>query len=902
MKRFFSSFLFIAMSLTIMAQMPEEVRRDFALRFEKQPCQQAEAALRQAKTPAEREAMEFLYAYMDQADMLDYSPQFFLENARISLRGREELPWGKTVPDREWRHFVLPVRVNNENLDTFRTACYEDLRRRVSHLSMREAVLEVNHWCHRYVTYRPSDMRTSSPLASMKTATGRCGEESTFTVAALRAVGIPARQVYTPRWAHTDDNHAWVEAWVDGKWYFLGACEPAPRLNMAWFNQPASRGMLMNTNVMGRYKGEEQILKQLPQLTTINVTENYAPTVKTTIEVTDTKGHAVKGAAVRFGLYNYAEFYSLYQTQTDSLGQASLISGLGDMLVWAAEGGRYGFAKVRAGEKKACKRIVLDHKSGERFETEINIVPPSLGSNIVVATAEEEAVNNRRLAYEDSLRLAYVAEWPDDKKIGEIAEVLEYDTASIKPLFHKSEGNYLTLYDLLNAFKEDTVICVGPCKKPMKEILLDMLNTVSDKDLSDFDIDVLTNHMQGIIDYLPTLSSPTLQSLSEEDFRKYVLSPRIGDEMLSPWRTLAWNYFSSDEMEAFQRNPQHLAEWINKNIRTQEGIYRRYISIMPEAAMLNGYADSFSKGLCFVALARSMGIPSRLDPVTLQFQYMRPEAMDAEGESRWQKVDFSVQKAAAPVAQDEKCRLSVDYEPRRFMENPAYYQHFTLSRITNGMPVLMNYAEDATWEKNFKKGAEVDAGDYLLVSGTRMADGSVLARLNIFPVTGDTCVALKMREDKQQVQVIGSFNAEDIYYDMDKGMEQNVLAKTGRGYYVVGLLKANNEPTLHILHDIELQRDALEGWGRTLLMLFPTREEYDLFMKRHAEFPNLPKNLHFGVDSSGAVARDIFSSGITSSEERPVILVGDTFNRVVFFSQGYTIGMGEQLAKIIGKL
>ena len=36
------------------------------------------------------------------------------------------------------------------------------------------------------------------------------------------------RQGYTPRWAHTDDNHAWVEAWVNGKWYFLGACEPEP--------------------------------------------------------------------------------------------------------------------------------------------------------------------------------------------------------------------------------------------------------------------------------------------------------------------------------------------------------------------------------------------------------------------------------------------------------------------------------------------------------------------------------------------------------------------------------------------------------------------------------------------------------------------------------------------------
>ena len=81
---------------------------------------------------------------------------------------------------------------------------------------MKDAILEVNHWCHERVTYEPSDARTSSPLQSIRTGRGRCGEESTFTVAALRSIGIPARQVYTPRWAHTDDNHAWVEAWADG--------------------------------------------------------------------------------------------------------------------------------------------------------------------------------------------------------------------------------------------------------------------------------------------------------------------------------------------------------------------------------------------------------------------------------------------------------------------------------------------------------------------------------------------------------------------------------------------------------------------------------------------------------------------------------------------------------------
>ena len=34
----------------------------------------------------------------------------------------------------------------------------------------------------------------------------------------------------------------------------------------------------------------------------------------------------------------------------------------------------------------------------------------------------------------------------------------------------------------------------------------------------------------------------------------------------------------------------------------------------------------------------------------------------------------------------------------------------------------------------------------------------------------------------------------------------------------------------------------------------------------------------------------------------PMFIIGDTFNRVVFVSQGYTIGLGEQLMKVIQML
>ena len=34
----------------------------------------------------------------------------------------------------------------------------------------------------------------------------------------------------------------------------------------------------------------------------------------------------------------------------------------------------------------------------------------------------------------------------------------------------------------------------------------------------------------------------------------------------------------------------------------------------------------------------------------------------------------------------------------------------------------------------------------------------------------------------------------------------------------------------------------------------------------------------------------------------PLFIIADTFNRVVFCSQGYTIGLGEQIVKVAGKL
>ena len=76
-------------------------------------------------------AMKFLYAYMPISDAADYSVDFYKMNVDYALRTRTEMDWGQRVPDREFFHFVLPVRINNENLDESRKVFFEELKQRV---------------------------------------------------------------------------------------------------------------------------------------------------------------------------------------------------------------------------------------------------------------------------------------------------------------------------------------------------------------------------------------------------------------------------------------------------------------------------------------------------------------------------------------------------------------------------------------------------------------------------------------------------------------------------------------------------------------------------------------------------------------------------------------------------
>ena len=786
-------------------------------------------------TTEEFEALEFLYAYMPLADLTDYSTGYYLQNVRASFTARNEMGWN--VPEREFRHFVLPIRANNENLDTSRVVFYRELKPRIEGMSMQDAILEVNHWCHEKLTYKPSDARTLSPLSSVVSSLGRCGEESTFTVAALRAVGIPARQVYTPRWAHTDDNHAWVEAWADGKWYFLGACEPEPVLDLGWFNSPASRGLLMHTRVFGSYDGPEEKVMIGPNFTEINLIDNYAKTARVDFTVVDENGSPVDSALVDFKIYNYAEFYPALSKYTDDKGRTFLTAGMGDMMAWASKNGRYGYSKVSFGKDTEVTITISDQHS---FDPQsMMIVPPPETANIPDVTPEQRAENDRRFAREDSIRKAYMATFvqPDGTEKGRLLAL--------------SAGNHRVIAKFLEDHPDERALA--------------LLKSLSNKDLIDVTREILDD----------SYNAP-----------EAILCPRVENEFLSAYKSFFARSFGTGLQKEELLRPANLIKWVNDSITMLRDPKAWSIPMSPAGVYQARMADARSRNIFFVALARTLGLDARKDPVTGKIQYK-----DA---GQWVDVDFEASsQVVAPTG-----TLVLNYEPTAILANPYYYSHFTISKIENGRTRLLTFDEGqvdmgggVSWASIFKKGTPLDVGDYVLVSGNRLSDGSVPVTMRQFSVReGETTTLdLRITIPEDRLSVIGSFDAETRYCMEPDAEPVSVLSTTGRGFYVIGFLTPRQEPSVHAINDLIAAKSGLEAWGRPILLL--TTAEGLGWLKEYSA--SLPSNIHLGIIPDGLDLK---------GRRMPYFLLADTFNRVFFTTEGYTIGLGDQLVTAIAKL
>lgn len=194
---------------------------------------------------AQRKGMAFLIANMPDRDLRSLRAGFLLENVALAYRARDEVRWGRDLPENVFLNDVLPYASMDEPRDPWRKSLRELCLPIVKDCKTpAEAAQKLNATIFGKLKVRYSTKRkraNQSPTESIELGLASCSGLSILLVGACRSVCVPARVVGTPLWANRTGNHTWVEVW-DRRWMFTGAAEQDPNgMDRGWFVHNASQ-------------------------------------------------------------------------------------------------------------------------------------------------------------------------------------------------------------------------------------------------------------------------------------------------------------------------------------------------------------------------------------------------------------------------------------------------------------------------------------------------------------------------------------------------------------------------------------------------------------------------------------------------------------------------------------
>ena len=490
-------------------------------------------------------------------------------------------------------------------------------------------------------------------------------------------------------------------------------------------------------------------------------------------------------------------------------------------------------------------------------------------------TAEMRAENDRRFAYEDSLRNAYIA----DCKKAQQELIMNTGNKTLCRIYEKTWGNYQTIADFVKYAQG----------KNQEIKAVELLKNISDKDLRDISLEVLKDHF----DNTPDLTS-SIVSMPPELYAQYILSPRVSNEMLVPYRKTLTEFFPETERQQFHDTPALLVDWVKKNIQTGDNLNPQRYPISPLGVLKARKADRHSRNIFFVSIARSLGIAAQINPVNGNVQYF---------DKQWNNVDFE----AAEPAKTAIGYLDIQYRPIASVADPKYYTHFSIKKFDGKSFRLLAYdakdpgIDDGMTLSTFERPTPLDEGYYILTAGTRLDDGTALTHSEFFTIkAGETTkVNLILREPNADLSVIGSFYSNNRFTDPETGEEYNPKQLIKDSYYILGLLDQGSEPTTHTMQDIAAFRKEFEASNLPIIFIFSDKADYDKFKLK--SFSELPDGITYGLDD-GTIRDDLVESLNLNNDSRPIFIIANANSEVVFVKQGYTIGLGEQMLKVMAKM
>ena len=815
---------------------------------------------------SEEEALliKFFYGTMPLRDAGEYPFEIFLSYVRHALWLRKTIDWCKKLPEDLFVHDVLYYRINSEDISDCRRFFYEQLKDRIAGLDEYQAAVEINYWCVEHATYEMADDRTAGPMTMYRSGKGRCGEESTFTVTALRSVGLAARQVSTPRWAHCDDNHAWVEVWVNGEWHFLGACEPEEKLDRGWFTGPAGQALLIHSRTFGDYAAgkREEVIGRDGAVVCHNVTASYTKTRKLRIQVRKQDNTPAAHAQVSVEILNMAEYFPAAVLETDEQGGTSIRLGLGDIRLQARSEGKFverycNLAEDGIGAADADCAVTLVLKDSEagmkdalsgvsacEWHLAKLYAPKEVVVRESVLSEEEVSRGTRRLA--DAVKLR---EERFDQLTRHAIAVHPEEEERMRVAGENAEE--------LTAFLEKD-------DNPDRKKLLDSLTKKDNKDLR---AEVLEDHL-----------SAKRGSWSEDIHVQDLLCPRIWLEEIGAYRSYICSVLTAQEQEAFASNPELIWNYVNQNITDIPEEEYNTLCASPIGCLKLKMGSVVSRTILFIAICRSLNIPARLDKSLMLPEY-------------WADGAFHV-----PVsrAQASKGTLLLRNIPGKEW---IYAQHWTLGRLEKDHFVTMNHA-GLVFEKETLE-LLLPVGIYRLIAVKRLLNGDQEAAELLFAIEKEKQTELYMPDfektdgvmpwEKNSVpdesqncrklqnknnslrEEIQSCLLRDIVLQRADGTLSSLEKLVSGKRSILAFLEIGAEPTEHVLNEVLALEKSAKGNSKGIgcQLLFVLRQEKDLQHK------TLQEVLALDAGSEIEILYDI-SGGASDANAAPRTATGDT--------------------------
>lgn len=212
----------------------------------------ASAELKKAweQCPADqRPGMEFLLTHMPEKDAASLKADFLLENVKLAYQARNEMPWGKDIPEEIFFNDVLPYAVLDETRDNWRADFYQRFKKIAGDATTASQALErINAAIAKEVGVEYNTKRRApnqGPYESMKLKMASCTGLSILLADALRSVGIPCRIAGTAMWTTKEGNHNWNEVWLPEhkRWLFTEYYPDKKGLDHGWLIADAARGI-----------------------------------------------------------------------------------------------------------------------------------------------------------------------------------------------------------------------------------------------------------------------------------------------------------------------------------------------------------------------------------------------------------------------------------------------------------------------------------------------------------------------------------------------------------------------------------------------------------------------------------------------------------------------------------